>query len=366
MVELRGRFGVRACLLAPSESGGDVGWTSVGWTRLMSSIATSSRVGQPGAGAPGKPAAPIPSGVIASLVDRFGRANLLMLGALAIAFFAVFFRWVYQQLGPEGWSWQFTEDWGHAYVVPLISGYYVWRSRDWFARQPMRIFWPGLCAMLLGIVCYVYFIVGFPNHMFQGFAMILSLAGLVMFVFGADIFRGLLFPLGYLGLGVTISEMIMIKVTWGLKLLASHGSEFFLALVGPLFGADVVRTGNILNVYHGQQVHPLNVADACAGMRMVVAFIALAVAVAFLSCQQWWQRVMIVLLSIPVALFMNVLRVGILGLLTIRDPELAVGGAHAFVGTLLLVPAFALFMGCVWAVKKITPDPGESGTGAMA
>lgn len=330
----------------------------------MSSIATSGGGKQSGAGKPAMSAAHPASA--SSLVATFGTANLIMLGALAIAFLAVFFRWIDRQLGPKGWSWEFTEDWGHAYVVPLISGYFIWKNREWFSRQPIRMFWPGLTALLLGIVCYVYFIVVYPNHMFQGFALILALAGLAMFVLGPEIFRGLVFPLGYLCFGVTISEIIMIKVTWGLKLLASQGSEFFLALVGPLFGADVVRTGNILNVYHGQEMHPLNVADACAGMRMVVAFVALAVAVAFLSCRQWWQRVMIVLLSIPVAVFMNVLRVGILGLLTIEDPELSVGGAHSFIGTLLLIPAFGLFMGCVWAVKKITPDRDDDVAGVAA
>lgn len=324
----------------------------------MSSVVTSGPSTPQGAPASRVIAAPASAAPGPAFVDALGRTNLILIGLAAVAFVALFFRWIDHQFGPEGWSWQFTEDWGHAYVVPLISGFYIWKRREWFARQPVSVFWPGLAPLLLGIVCYPYFIIGFPNHMFQGCAMILTLAGLALLALGPHIFRGLIFPLGYLGFAVTISQMIMIQVTWGLKLLASQGSEVFLSMVGPLFGAGVVRNGNILNVYHGQEMHPLNVADACAGMRMVVAFIALAVAVAFLSCNQWWQRVMVVLLSIPVALLMNVLRVGVLGLLSIQDAELAVGGAHAFIGTLLLVPAFGLFMACVWAVKKIKPDEG--------
>jgi exosortase/archaeosortase family protein len=97
-------------------------------------------------------------------------------------------------------------------------------------------------------------------------------------------------------------------------------------------------------------------------MRMVVSFIALSVAVAAFSCKQWWHRIAIVLLAVPVALFMNVIRVAVLGILSLFDADLAVGEAHTLIGTLLLIPAFLLLMGCVWALKKMTPDSdGDQG-----
>ncbi len=320
----------------------------------MSSVAASVRVGTVDAdGAEGGAVGGAPR------LSELGRAHVVMLGALGVAFVGLYFRWLDNQLGPSGWSWTLPEDWGHAYVVPLISGYFVWKNRERIGRLRARPFWPGFAVLLLSAACYAFFIVGYPNHMFQGLALMLSLVGVILLALGPEVFRALVFPVAYLGFAITISEAVMLKVTWGLKLLASQGSEFFLSLVGPLFGLEVVRNGNILRVLHGGVEHPLNVADACSGMRMVIAFIALSVAVAFFSCRQWWQRSMVILLAVPVALLMNVLRVGVLGLLTISDPELAVGGAHSMIGTLLLVPALGLFMACVWAVKRITPDePG--------
>jgi exosortase len=151
--------------------------------------------------------------------------------------------------------------------------------------------------------------------------------------------------------------MIMLKITWPLKQLAAHGGYYALTVLG----VDVRLTGTVLHVTAGDVVHPLDVADACSGMRMVVAFVALSVAVAFFSCRQWWQRAAVVLISVPVALFMNVIRVAVLAYLTLWNPDLSVGGAHSLIGTLLLIPAFGLFMLFVWVFKQITPDADETG-----
>jgi len=302
----------------------------------------------------------------ASWLQQVGTAHLVAAGLIVVAMAAMFHAWLVRQFGAGGFSWNHLEDWGHAYAVPFISGYAVWRDRERIARTPQSVYWPGLGLVLLGIVTYVYFIAGYSNHMFQGLAMVATIAGLVLLVLGPRLFRVLLFPIGFLLFAVSISEMVMIKVTWGLKLLASQGSDVVLQVVGPLFGLEVQRFGNVLNVTHNGVTHPLDVADACSGMRMVIAFVALSVAVAFLSCRQWWQRVAVVMLGVPVALLMNVLRVSVLGVLTIVDPELSVGGAHAFIGTLLLIPAFGLFMAGVWAVKRITPDDNDLPGGATA
>jgi hypothetical protein len=55
-------------------------------------------------------------------------------------------------------------------------------------------------------------------------------------------------------------------------------------------------------------------------------------------------------------------RVTVLGLLTLVNPNLAAGEAHTLIGTLLLVPALGLYMGVVWALNRvIRTGPGQSG-----
>ena len=276
------------------------------------------------------------------------------MGVLAVAFVALFFRWFWKQ---HEHSHEKMEDWGHAYVIPLISGYLVWQARRRILAEPMRVFWPGLAPMLLGIACYLFFVVGVANHMLQGASMILTLAGMTLLLAGPGVFRHVFLPIAYLVFMITLSEQIMIKVTFQLQLLASKGAFVFLTILGAIFGFGVDLSGNTLTIAGNK----MNVAEACSGMRMVVAFYALAGAVALLSCRHWWQRIALMLLAGPVAILMNVVRVTVLGLLSLNNVNYASGDAHMLIGTLLLIPSLGLFLGVVWALNRIIDEPDASG-----
>ena len=284
--------------------------------------------------------------------DRLGLSEpvgMAMFLVLAAALVLVFFRWMLKQ---NDFSVKYSEDWGHAWFIPFIAGFLLWRQRDRIARTPREVFWPGILPVIVGIACYFFFIIVIPNHMLQGGSMILTIFGLALMLLGPSMMT-LLFPaIAYLGFAVTISQQVMEKATFALKLIASAGAGFVLEVLGALFRFDVVVNGNLIYV----DGNPMNVADACSGMRTVVAFLALAAAVALLSCPYWWQRVALVMLAVPVAIVLNIVRVVILGLLMQVDPELASGGAHTLIGTLLLVPGLGAFMLVVWALNRAVID----------
>lgn len=280
--------------------------------------------------------------------------DLALLGLVALGIVALFYRWMNKQFGKDGFSATYFEDWAHAWFVPVISAYYIWLRRREIMATPVSHFWPGLGVMLAGIVSYAFFVGGYNNHMFQGFSLVLVIAGAVLLVLGPAMLEKLFFPIAFLGFAVTISEMVMNVVTWPLKLIAAKGAWFLLNMVGVQTDLE----GNVLIV--GPDAIPLDVADACSGMRMVIAFLALGAAVAFFACRYWWQRAAIVMLALPVAVFMNVARVAVLGLLTLVNPELAKGQAHMMVGNLLLLPAFGVFMFFVWALNRAVRDEEDS------
>ncbi len=288
-------------------------------------------------------------------------AVLVPAGALAVAFIGVFFRWFDRQ---HLHSWNAPEDWGHAYLIPFISGYLVWRSRDRLAEVRAERFWPALAPFLLGVLAYFYAVVGIKNHMIQGMSVVLTLYGLLLLVLGPGVMRILFVPVAMLAFGITISERIMLEITFKLQLIASQGSYVLLSALAPVWGLlgdgfSVAVEGNTLTLFRGADVIPLNVAEACSGMRMVVAFYALAAAWAVLACPAWWQRVLLVLLAGPVAVLMNIVRVGVLGLLSIYNPSLAAGDAHTLIGTILLIPSVLLFGAIVWALRQVVREPKE-------
>lgn len=291
----------------------------------------------------------------------FSKRGLAISSVLAVLFVVLFYQWFAFQVKM---SWNNKEDWGHALVIPLISGYLLWQCRDQIARTPIKMFWPAVVPFLVGIHAYAYNLFFISNPMLQGFSMVLCLGSLTLFCGGNKILRYAFLPILYMLLMVTISDAIMLQVTFKLQLIASQGSWLMLSLIGePFAWFSVDLVGNRLDIMtRSGEMHPLNVAEACSGMRMVVAFYALAGAVALLGCTEWWQRIALILVAGPVAVLMNMVRVTVLGLLTLVDPELAAGDAHTIIGTILLIPSLGLFMGVVWMLNRIMGTGVEAET----
>ena len=115
----------------------------------------------------------------------------------------------------------------------------------------------------------------------------------------------------------------------------------------------------LLEIFYDGTSYPLNIAEACSGMRMLMAFFALGVAMAYTGLKYTWQRTILVVFAIPTAVFVNILRVMTLGLMSIADSGFAAGDFHTFVGTLWLIPAFLIYLGIVWILKNLVIEEDE-------
>lgn len=286
---------------------------------------------------------------------RFSPALGVGIALIGAAYFGLFFRWFERQ---ALLSVDAMEDWGHAFIIPVISAFFVWRNRQRIREATPEVFWPGLAPFLLGIMSYFYAVVAIQSHMVEGFAVLLTLFGLTLLLLGPSVMRWLFIPIAYLVFGITLAEMIMITVTFQLQLLASQGAWVMLGAIGSVAGFTIDLDGNTLHLYEGGRMIPLNVAEACSGMRMVVAFYALSVWVALTWCRLWWQRIALFLLAGPVAVLMNMIRVAVLGLLSLWNEDLATGQAHTLIGTLLLIPSLGLYLAIAWAFNRVI-EPGE-------
>lgn len=305
-------------------------------------------LGMSAAGATAGASSTSPTTSVGAIAARVAPPALL----LALPFVGLFWPLLLRQ---HWFSKGAPDDWGHAYIVPLISLYAIWQLRDRIFTLPARPFWPGIIPLTTGLGVYAFFLVGnLSNHMFQGFGMVVALFGLVLLTLGPRMALPLLFPVGYLLLGLTISEQVMNQVTFTLQSVAAKGGNIALNVIG--YPTEI--RGNTLSVTTsaGETV-PLNIAEACSGLRMVVAFIALGVAVAYFSCPQWWQRIMLVLLAVPVALATNIVRVASLGVLSVEAPDFAAGESHLLVGTLWLIPGLFVYLGLGWALNRVVAAP---------
>lgn len=279
-----------------------------------------------------------------------GPRGMVVAGVAVLAVFvAVFWEWFRSQVQ---FAFEFPSDWGHTLLIPGISGWFIWMRRAELRATPLRPAWAGLAIVIVGLAMYAACVFGpaaLYHHNTRGFAVGVSLFGMVLLVTGWAWMRWLWFPIAYaVVFGQTVSERFISIVTYRLQDISAKGAHVLLSL----FGLDVDLTGNVLTVYQGGQPHQLNVAEACSGMRMLVAFLALGVAMAYVSLPSTWQRIVLVALGVPVAVFVNMLRVASLGLLGMIDPEFTAGEFHHFIGLVWLLPAFLLYMLVLWVLSN--------------
>jgi exosortase len=281
--------------------------------------------------------------------------QMVLAAALAcVVLVAVYFKFFQTQVR---WALLEPADWGHTLLVPFISGYFVWLRREDLLAQPFRANWLGFPIILVGIAAYVasafgpsWFVV---HHNAQGLSLGVTLFGMILQVCGWRATKILLFPLAYFVVfGQSISDRLLQLVTERMQDWSAVGAYAMLLVCG----VDVDRSGNVISVYVDGTPRQLNVAEACSGMRMLVAFLALGVAIAYTGLARNWQRTLLVAAGFPVALGVNVLRVFTLGILSLYDSNFAAGDFHSFVGLVWLVPALLLYLGIMWFLSNLFVD----------
>ncbi|MEM8783209.1 MAG: exosortase/archaeosortase family protein [Planctomycetota bacterium] len=256
-------------------------------------------------------------------------------------------------------------DWAHIAAAPVVAIAYIAGNRTRISELPAKLFWPGLAVVFLGLFSYLWWVFPGRNDMFRGYSLILTLFGMVLFAFGPARMKVLWFPVAYLVFAVKIPDSIWEQVAFQLTLVAAAGSEVTLNVASKLLDFYITKDGQSFTMMwtngEGRLVQEsFNIANACSGLRALMTFIALGVAMAFLWDRTWWQRLILMASAIPVALAVNIARVTSLGLLNLWDPELAKGQSHIAVGMLWLIPGLVLFLGIGKLLDMMLIEPDEA------
>ena len=253
-------------------------------------------------------------------------------------------------------------DWSHMLIIPFISIYYIHQNRHKLMATPRRVCRWGLPFIVVGLIGYVLGIYPIQNDMAMGYSMILTIFGICLLLLGPAMMRTLWFPIAFMVFAIKISPAIWSVISGKMQFFAAKGSYLILDLTSVITGMQVDLKGSTLHLDYGQLggPTPMNVAEACGGMRMLMAFLALGVALAFLFPRTWWQRAIMIALAAPIAIFVNALRVSVLGWIHLIDPELAHGDAHIFIGMLMLIPAAGLLMLVGWCLDKMVISHGRT------
>jgi exosortase len=209
----------------------------------------------------------------------------------------------------------------------------------------------GMVLMFEGLIVFVYGIFPGYNDYVKDLGMVITLFGVATLLCGWDVMKVAWFPIVFLVVALPWPELVYAKLAWPLQQLAASVAVGALRICGveaQNFGTRIRMVGE------NGQARVLNVAEACAGLKSVMTFLMVAGTVAFLSSRVLWEKALIALSAIPIAIFCNVLRVTGQGILDFYwSHEISEGFAHQFVGLVMIIPGFFLILLVGWLLDKI-------------
>lgn len=229
-------------------------------------------------------------------------------------------------------EWYQNDNYSHGFLVPFIAGFFIYRQRESLAQSIAEPSFSGLAVILFALAQFTAGLLC-REHFTHRSSLVVLLAGLVIYFFGGSIFRKTLVPISLLMFMVPLPQIVYNAATFPLRNLATRAAVGFMQLIGM----TVIRDGNVIMLPNIS----LEVVEACSGIRSLLCLLTLSASYAFLLSADPVKRTLIILSAIPLAIFMNALRVIETGIMVHKwGAAMAQGLYHELAGMLV----FALSM----------------------
>jgi exosortase len=232
-------------------------------------------------------------------------------------------------------------DYGHAPFILPIALFIVWLKRKTLISldntSQTHFSLPGLLLTLTGAFLFAF---GWRWEylLIQVLSIFPLLLGMLLFFYGSQMIRQLIFPILYLFLLVPPPLGILDNITLPMRHLASASAGFIL----KTFHYPVSRSGLLL--YLGD--HEIFLGAPCSGFRSLITMFSLGLIYVYFNKGKFSKNLILVLCIVPLALFGNMLRVVTICLLTFYFGEkVGQGFLHEFSGMVVFVIMLAGLMG---------------------
>ncbi|MFP3936691.1 MAG: exosortase/archaeosortase family protein [Phycisphaerae bacterium] len=278
-----------------------------------------------------------------SVLESFPPVTLLKMGLLALLLVVLHWSRLVELVG----VWYNEPNWSHGFLIPLFSAFLIYSRRDEVLSAPRKVCLWGLPLMIVALLIEAAAIFPIRNTWIYWLAMVLLVFSTVLYLGGTRIIRVTALPILYFVLAIPIPNLLYERIALPLQNLAARASALLLRALGTEIS---VRASQLEVISTEGNWYPLTVAEACSGVRSLLAYVALGVAWAYLTDRPIWQRVVLVLAAVPIAIVTNMARVTITcGMYAIDRPELGTKFMHEFTGMLMLAPALLMF----WGLAKL-------------
>lgn len=233
-------------------------------------------------------------------------------------------------------QWWNSSTFNHVLLVPLILGWLVHQRAGELARIAPQAWWPGLVPFAAAVLVWVL-------GAFSGLSLARELGAVLMLIasalalLGPRAGAGLAFPLGYMLFLVPFGEELvapMQMVTARLTIALVHLSGMAARIDG---------------VFIDTPAGLFQVAEACSGIKFLIAMIAFGALAANVCFKSWWRRAAFMVLSFAVPVLANGVRAwGTVYIAQFVGADRATGIDHVIYGWVFFGVVIALTLAFAW------------------
>lgn len=300
-----------------------------------------------------RPAGGSPSDFVARLAARVRLSPKQLAWVLGFAGLVGAFLWSYWPILKDLLrEWRRSDEYSAGLLVPFLAAYVLWSRRRDLVSVPVR---PALvCGVALFVLSQGMRLFGlfWMYGSAEKLSIVLSVAALTLLLLGWSVLRRVGTVLLFLCLMLPWPHRVQAQISLPLQGWATDSAVFCLELAGY----NVARDGNVIGI--GQT--NVAVAEACNGLRMVTAFLVISALVVLLVQRSWWEKLIILLSSLPIALLCNTLRLVITAVFfTILRDENVRKLFHDFGGYAMMPVALALVVGELWLLGRLVAPEAE-------
>lgn len=260
-------------------------------------------------------------------------------GLLALALVVGGFAF-YQPLHDIVAQWMGREEYSYGLLIPAVSLYLAWQRWPAVMGQPVRPAWWSVPIMLAAVLLLLAGDLGSVRVLSQ-YGVMIAITALVLAVFGwraAGIWWA---PLALLYLAVPLPPFLYNNLSQELQLISSQIGVWLIRL----FDISVFLQGNVIDLGH----YKLQVVEACSGLRYLFPLMSFGFICAYLFRAPLWQRLLVFASSVPITVFMNSFRIGVIGVLVEHfGIQMAEGFLHDFEGWVIFMSAAFILVLEIW------------------
>ena len=223
-----------------------------------------------------------------------------------------YYGWTTATVGRTGslfaWMWDKWDDpandASHGKLIPwVVLGVALVPART-AGRICRGIWWPGLPGLALALALHVVgFVVQQPR--LSMVALFFGAWGLMGLVWGRETWKATFFPFVIFAFCVPMGGTFAQGLTLPLRQLAAKLTMF---ITKDLLEIEVTRIGTE-GCWIPTLVGSFDVAAECSGIRSFLALLAISTIFSVLTMRSFWKRAIMIVLTVPLALVCNVMRI---------------------------------------------------------